>query len=342
MTNVPGPLVTIVGGGGVGTPALWALIEKRVFGTPLQIRIIDHDLVARSNLNRQVLFTEWDIGKPKAEQLLPALSRLLPERSFGAGLKIIPFVERLDAGNISRLLGESAAVIDATDCVATKLLINDYCVGHGITHCYVGAVGYSAQLLLAERASHLSDPTAAATLGASGCLRCLFDQYSDDDFANQHTSCQQAGILGGVAGIIGFLSGGLVSRLLNQEPLRLQDVVATTSDTGTSQVYRYSPRDYSFTSAQVRPSQDCPLGCGRGHLAALDLREKSCPTTLLYSKMAMEQLPPDMQALAILLGNEGSARNVASSCEELGYQLVSKPREIANSEWRIVLGRVDL
>jgi adenylyltransferase/sulfurtransferase len=156
----------IVGVGGLGCPAALALAQKGV-----HLTLADHDVVELSNLHRQVLYTDADIGKPKAEL---AASRL--PNATALTLKVT-------AENAAELFTQHDVVIDGTDGGSTKLMLSDIAVRTGVPLVYGGVLKMSGQAMVIRP--------------GGPCLRCLFDD------ATQGPSCAQAGVLGTVAGIIG-------------------------------------------------------------------------------------------------------------------------------------------
>src|SRR5437868_612749 len=110
--------VLVVGAGGLGVPVLQYLTGMGV-GT---IGIVDGDTVSLSNLNRQVLYGDLDIGKPKVEV---ATTKLLQQN---ASINIIPFYKHLSPTNALDIIKDFNLIIDATDNFSARYLINDACV----------------------------------------------------------------------------------------------------------------------------------------------------------------------------------------------------------------------
>lgn len=171
----------IVGVGGLGTAAATEL----VFGGIDRIGLVDGDRVELSNLHRQLLHGVADIGRPKAEVAAQKLA------AVRASVRVDVNVERLTAANGEELLRGYDFVIDATDDIPTKFLLNDACVHRGKPLVHAGVVGLRGQLM-------------TILPRESACLRCLFPEPPAED---EIASCQQAGILGPLAGLIGALEG---------------------------------------------------------------------------------------------------------------------------------------
>lgn len=195
--------VLVVGAGGLGSAALLALARAGVG----KIVIVDPDLVEESNLHRQVLYAEGDLGRPKAEA---ARERLLAD--FPA-LAIEAIVGRVEPADAWDLVEAQDVVVDATDDPATKFLLNDTAVLCETTLVTASAVGMRGHILTIKP-------------GRGPCLRCLFESPPD---AAEAPGCDVAGVLGPVPGILGALeaveavkaiAGGgasLVGRLVTYE-----------------------------------------------------------------------------------------------------------------------------
>jgi molybdopterin/thiamine biosynthesis adenylyltransferase len=167
----------VVGVGGLGAPAAAALARA---GAPLTL--IDPDVVEPSNLPRQPLFGVRDVGRAKVEVAAERIARFAPE------LEVRAEIARVDGACAAELLAGHAVVVDGTDGLATKDLLNRVAVERALPLVHAGAVGFDGQLMTV-----LPRETA--------CLRCLFVELpSEDDLP----TCQQAGVLGPVVGAVGF------------------------------------------------------------------------------------------------------------------------------------------
>ncbi|MFP6625727.1 MAG: HesA/MoeB/ThiF family protein [Deltaproteobacteria bacterium] len=177
--------ILIVGLGALGCPAALVLA-----GRPgLELSLLDHDRVEASNLQRQVLFADSDIGRPKVEAAAEALSR----GSAKARLNVL--VQRLDEHNAHRLVGAHDFVIDATDDPPSKFLINAAAVATRTPYCYGGVLGRSGQ-------------TMTIVPGVSACLECVFPADPANLAAERNEAgCSRLGVLASVAGVIGSLQG---------------------------------------------------------------------------------------------------------------------------------------
>jgi molybdopterin-synthase adenylyltransferase len=216
--------VLIVGVGGLGAPAALALAAAGI-GT---LGLADGDRVELSNLNRQILFRTGDLGASKAVIAAARLQRSHPE------LTVRIFDHRLTLHDAAPLFRTFDFVIDATDGVESKYLVNDAAVRCGVAFSHAGVLGFQGQTL-------------TVVPGRSACLRCLFPvPPSADDLP----SCQEAGILGSVAGTIGTLQAAEAVKYLLGLGRLLTDRVLT-----------YDARAATWRAVPVQRRPACPI-CG--------------------------------------------------------------------------------
>lgn len=169
--------ILIVGMGGLGCPAAQYLAAAGV-GT---LGLMDHDLVNLSNLHRQILYTESDVGNPKVEVAKTALQRL------NSDVNLISIPERLDEKNALSLFEEYDLIIDGSDNFQTKYLINDASVLTNKPWIYASIYKYQGQLSVFN---YEGGPT----------YRCLFPTTT-----NQNVSCEEVGVIGVLPGVLGTL-----------------------------------------------------------------------------------------------------------------------------------------
>ncbi len=219
--------ILIVGLGGLGVPALWALARAGAS----RVTLVDPDPVELSNLARQVIYRERDIGAPKVE----AAARWLVERFP------VVNVERhaiaLDTSNAARLVAAHHFVIDATDSPVAKFLINDTCIAARTPFIYGGVVGMTGQAM-------------TVLPGETACIRCVFETPPDED---EIQSCREAGIVGPVAGAIGEMQAGEAMRALRAQRPLLSGKILTYDASGPARV----------RIAEVNPRPGCICGASR-------------------------------------------------------------------------------
>jgi adenylyltransferase/sulfurtransferase len=174
--------VLIVGAGGLGSPLALYLAAAGV-GC---IGIVDADVVELSNLQRQVAHTTGRLGRLKVE------SAALAMREINPLVKVDVFAERLDAGNVRRLLANYDIICDGTDNFETRFLLADACVAARRTLVSAAVLRFEGQLSTFKPHADRQGP----------CYRCL---YPEAPPAGMVPSCSEAGVLGAVTGVMGTL-----------------------------------------------------------------------------------------------------------------------------------------
>jgi adenylyltransferase/sulfurtransferase len=185
----------VIGAGGVGSPALLYLAAGGVG----ELTVIDDDKVSLSNLQRQVIHSTEDIGRAKTDSAAAAIKRLNPH------VKINTVSARLDAGNALELIAAHDVVLDGSDNFATRYLVSDAC--------------FFAKRPLVTAALGTFDATLttirAHEKGVDGkpnpTYRCLFPEPPPEGTI---PTCEQAGILGALAGVAGSLAALEVIRAI--------------------------------------------------------------------------------------------------------------------------------
>jgi adenylyltransferase/sulfurtransferase len=216
--------VLVVGAGGLGAPVLFYLAAAGVG----RIGIVDDDVVELSNLQRQILFTTADIGRPKAEAAAERLAALNPE------VALEPRTSRLMAANAAGVIAEYDIVVTAVDNFPTRYLINDACVLAGKT-LVDGAVLRMTGLAMTIKG------------GETACYRCLFPEPPPPAGV---VSCSEAGVLGPVPGIIGSIQAMEVIKVLTGAGRPLYD-----------RLLQFDGAAMTFTEVEVSRAAACPV-CG--------------------------------------------------------------------------------
>ncbi len=214
--------VLVVGVGGLGSPAALALALAGV-GT---IGLVDADRVEMSNLHRQILHFTPDIGKPKVDSAKEKIQQINPS------IAVLTYQERLHAGNLAEVFAAYDFIIDGTDGVATKFLINDGAVLLDTPLSHAGIARFHGQAL-----TILPRQTT--------CLRCLFPVPPHPD---ENPTCQEAGILGSLAGSLGSVQAAEAVKYLSGAGALLTDRLLT-----------YDALACRWREVRVRPSPRCPL-----------------------------------------------------------------------------------
>ncbi len=189
--------VLVVGGGGLGCPAALYLAAAGV-GT---ITIADDDVVEMSNLQRQVLYREDEIGTSKAIAAAKSLQALNPS----IAVKAHP--ERVTRENASELIGNHDVVLDGADNFETRFLINDVALEQGKSVVHGSVYRFEGQVSVFE--PHRGGP----------CFRCLHPQPPPEGSC---ASCAEAGVLGVMPGIVGTIQAAETIKLLLGEGTSLR------------------------------------------------------------------------------------------------------------------------
>ncbi|GAB3554474.1 molybdopterin-synthase adenylyltransferase MoeB [Spirosoma fluminis] len=185
--------VLVVGAGGLGCPVLLYLTAAGV-GT---IGLIDPDVVDLSNLQRQVLYTTDEVGKPKAKVAVSHLNRLNPDLTFDT------YTMALEIGNARAIIEAYDIVVDCTDNFKVRYLVNDVCVllnkpfVYGAIHRFEGQVA----VLNADLGDGRRGPT----------YRCLFPEHPNEI---EIPNCNDTGVLGVLPGVIGTYQANEVIKLI--------------------------------------------------------------------------------------------------------------------------------
>jgi molybdopterin/thiamine biosynthesis adenylyltransferase len=234
--------VLILGAGGLGCPAALALGAAGI----ARIGVIDDDRVDASNLHRQVLFTDTDVGELKVNAFARALAHRYP------ALRVEPHPVRFEVSNAAALVAAYDIVVDGSDNFAAKFLANDAAVLAGKPLVHGAAVALGGQML---------------TVLAHGrpCYRCLFEEPPP---VGVGPSCAEAGVLGPVPGVIGALLGAEAARLAKGE---------TPAFVG--RLVQYDSRSMSVRAVRFNPNPQCAV-CAPGArihaLAAADYPAAEC------------------------------------------------------------------
>ena len=180
--------VLIVGLGGLGCPVVLYLAGGGV-GT---LGVVDSDLVELSNLPRQIIYTTDDVGKDKVAVVSAQINKLNPE------VKVVPRKLRLSSDSVKEVLKSYDLVVDCSDNFPTRYLLNDACVEAKKTLVYGALFQFEGQVMVVSPSK-------------SACYRCLFPAAPPPGLV---PSCQEVGVLGALAGVIGLLQATETLKLI--------------------------------------------------------------------------------------------------------------------------------
>ncbi|HEX9727448.1 MAG TPA: molybdopterin-synthase adenylyltransferase MoeB [Gemmatimonadales bacterium] len=216
--------VLLVGAGGLGSPAALYLVAAGV-GT---IGIVDDDLVDEANLQRQILHGTGSVGRPKLESAAARLRDLNPH----VQLELFPV--RLTADNALRIIEPFDIVVDGSDNFPARYLVNDACVLLGKPDVYGAVFRFEGQVSIFA--------------GPDGpCYRCLFRDPPPPEVI---PSCEAAGVLGAIPGLIGSLQALETIKLLTGVGFPL-----------VGRLVMVDGLHVGIRELQVRRDPDCPV-CG--------------------------------------------------------------------------------
>nr|WP_295830488.1 molybdopterin-synthase adenylyltransferase MoeB [uncultured Azospirillum sp.] len=183
--------VALIGAGGLGSPIALYLAAAGVG----RLTLIDDDRVERSNLQRQILHAESRLGQRKVESGRTALLDLNPT------IEVVAHEARLEAANVLDLLAGHDVVVDGSDNLPTRYLVNDACLRLGVPNVYGAIFRFEGQVSV----------FGGAVPGVRPCYRCLFPEPPPAEYA---PSCAEAGVLGVLPGVIGTIMAAETIKLL--------------------------------------------------------------------------------------------------------------------------------
>ncbi len=215
----------ILGAGGLGSPSLLYLAAAGVG----RIGIIDADCVDLSNLQRQIIHNNQRIGVPKVESARESIEALNPD------VKVVTYNERLTADNIRDIIREYDILLDGSDNFPTRFLMNDAAFFEKRTLVSGSMFRFDGQVTTFK--PHEGLP----------CYRCLYPEPPPKGLV---PNCQEAGVLGALAGVIGVLQAvEAIKELLG------------AGDTLAGHLLLFDALKMNFRKVKVRRDPDCNL-CG--------------------------------------------------------------------------------
>ena len=223
QTRLKNARILLIGAGGLGSsPAIY--LAAAGMGT---IGLVDPDVVSLSNLHRQILHTTSDIDKPKVFSAYEKLKQINPE------VHVVPHQKRLNAENAQTILADYDLVIDGTDNLPSRYLINDACFFQKKNFIFGGVHQFEGQLSI---------------FGPGGpCYRCFFREMPPPQ---EMPSCAEAGVIGVVPGIIGLMQANEAIKWICQigEPL-------------LGRLLIFDALSVHWRKIKIKKDPECPL-CG--------------------------------------------------------------------------------
>ena len=223
--------VLLLGAGGLGSPAALYLAAAGV-GT---LGVVDADTVDASNLQRQIIHATSRVGTPKVESAAKTIAELNPD------VKVVGYKERLTSANVERIFADYEVIVDGTDNFPTRYLVNDASVfmGKPVSHGSIFRFDGQVTTFMPEKA--------AKKLGVQEgpCYRCLYPEPPPPHLA---PSCQEAGVLGILCGIIGTLQATEAIKILLGK-----------GDTLAGRLVTYDSLKMKFRELKLRKDPECPV-----------------------------------------------------------------------------------
>ncbi|MDX6287776.1 MAG: sulfur-carrier protein adenylyltransferase/sulfurtransferase [Frankiales bacterium] len=279
--------VLVVGAGGLGSPALMYLAAAGV-GT---LGIIDFDIVDESNLQRQIIHGQSDIGRPKAESARDSVREINPY------VQVNLHEERLDSSNAFRIFAPYDLIVDGTDNFATRYLVNDACVLLGKPYVWGSIYRFDGQasVFWAEHGP---------------CYRCL---YPEPPPPGMVPSCAEGGVLGVLCGSVGSI--------------QVTDAIKLITGIGDPLVGRlmvYDALEMTYRTVRVRKDPECPI-CGKNPtITELIDYEAFCGTVSEEAQEAAVGSTITAQDLKDLL-DRGERINLVDVREPAEFEIVKIP-----------------
>jgi molybdopterin/thiamine biosynthesis adenylyltransferase len=216
--------VLVVGVGGLGSPASYYLAAAGI-GT---LGIVDSDVVETSNLQRQILHRTDDIGRPKTESATEQIRALNP------GVDVEKHQVRLSKDNVEQIIRDYDVIIDGVDNFAARYLLHDACFFGKKPFVEAGVLQFLGQIM-------------TIVPGQGPCYRCVFPEPPPPGTV---PSCQEAGVLSPVPGVLGILQATEAIKLILAigKPL-------------VGRIIIYEALSASFREVRIKRNPRCPL-CG--------------------------------------------------------------------------------
>lgn len=216
--------VLVVGAGGLGSPAAYYLAAAGIGA----LGIVDSDVVDVSNLQRQILHRTADIGRKKVDSAEESIHALNP------GVSVEKHCVRLDKSNVTEIVSQYDVIIDGVDNFPSRYLLNDACHFARKPLVEAGVLQFLGQVM-------------TIVPGTGPCYRCLFPEPPPPGAV---PSCQEAGVLGAVPGILGMLEA--------TEAIKL---ILGIGKSLSGRLIIYEALSSTFREVAVRRNPRCPL-CG--------------------------------------------------------------------------------
>ncbi len=260
----------------VGCGALGSTVANNLARAGIgKISLIDRDFIELNNLQRQMLFDENDVGEPKA---IAASNKL---HNINSEIEVEAIVKDLNHTNVEDILTYVDVVLDGTDNIQTRMLVNDVCVKQSIPWIYTGAISTSGMTM--------------NIIPGKACLRCLYPTIPK---IGSLPTCDTMGILNTITAIMGSMESTEAFKIL----------LGNIKEGIDSNLIVYDAWSNSFDDIIVRKNNDCEC-CVKGNYEYLDAEDREVITSLCGRK-SVQITPANPKELSLA--------EMASKLEPLG------------------------
>jgi adenylyltransferase/sulfurtransferase len=222
--------VLVVGAGGLGSPAIQYLAAAGVGA----LGIADDDVVERSNLQRQVVHADGDVGRKKVTSAAEFVSRLNPD------VEVTTHDLRVGPETVGDLVTDYDFVLDGSDNFRTRYLVNDACTLAGVPFSHGAIYRFEGQV--------------TTFTGGSPCYRCLFPEAPPEGTV---PDCATVGVLGALPGVVGSIQATEAAKYL-----------IGVGETLDGRLLVYDAMDMNFEEVPIAPNPDCTV-CGEGGIESV-------------------------------------------------------------------------
>jgi adenylyltransferase/sulfurtransferase len=280
MEKLRSAKVCVVGAGGIGNPVITQLVAMGVG----KLRIVDRDVIEVTNLHRQHLYTDDDIGRVKVEAAAERLRKLNP------GIEIEPVPTSVTKFTAEGIVKGFDIVIDALDSVDARYALNDACIKHNIPLIYAGAIGVTGSV-------------STILPNNSACLRCMFPELKEEEMPACSTEGVHPSVLYLVAGI-------QVSEAIK--------IITGQQPTLVNRLLYIDLNELSFDRVQMFRQDECPA-CGTARkesnlVASQLIIEELCGRD--KGKRTWTVTPAEPAPISLL--------SIIKNAESLGYQVKTR------------------
>lgn len=280
MERLRAAKICVVGAGGIGNPVVTQLAAMGVG----KLRIVDRDVIEITNLHRQHLYTEDDVGRVKVEAAAERLRKMNP------GVEIEPVPTSVTKYTAESIVKGYDLVIDALDSVDARYALNDACIKHNIPLIYAGALG-----MLGSVTTIIPNKTA--------CLRCLFPALNEDEMP----ACSTEGVH---PSILYLVSGIQVSEAVK--------IITGQQPTLANKLMYVDLNELSFEKVQIARQDECPA-CGTAR--TIDGQQATTAKELIIEELCGRDRGKRTWTITPANPVPVNLGGISKTAETLGYQV---------------------